>query len=97
MKTVYTLAWEEFKEIYGDSWPRPDYFSAIAVAIVALPLIGYGISLLLLGSLGPDNFVAYMFVGAPLLLLLAAVATLKPQWKKAMALAVTEKRLEYER
>jgi len=97
MKTVYTLAWEEFKEIYGDSWPRPDYFSAIAIAIVALPLIGYGTGLLLLGSLGPDNFVAYMFVGAPLFLLLAAVATLKPQWKKAMALAVTEKRLEYER
>jgi hypothetical protein len=53
MKVTYTLSWEEYAELFEDSWPRTDYFSLIVTAMIAAPLIGYGITLAIFGA--PDE------------------------------------------
>jgi len=95
MKATYTLTWEEFAELHGDAWPRPDYLSVIGIAIVAVPLVAYGITLAVYEM--PGEYVSSMFIGGPLFLLVAGLVSLKLQPKKAMSLAIAEKRSEYER
>jgi hypothetical protein len=95
MKITYTLTWEEYAEQFRDRWPRPDYFSAIVVCIVALPLIGYGISLAVFGM--PDETaIDGMFIGGPLFLILATVLSLATQSKQAKKRFIAEKRRLYE-
>jgi hypothetical protein len=96
MKSTYRLTWEEFAELYQNSWPHPDYFSGVVTVIVAVPLIGYGLSLAVFGM--PDERGVYtMFIAGPVLLVVAAMASLRSQSRKALKGAVTEKRAEYDR
>jgi hypothetical protein len=95
MKITYTLTWEEYAEQFRDTWPRPDYFAAIVVCIVALPLIGYGISLAF--GMPDETLVNAMFVGGPLFLMVATAFSLATQSKQAMKRVIAEKRLTYER
>lgn len=96
MKVTYILSWEEYAELFEDSWPRPDYFSLIVTVMISVPLIGYGITLALFGA--PDETVIYaMFIGAPLFLVIAMIFATKTQTAQARKQAIAEKRQEYDR
>lgn len=96
MESIYTLSWEEYSELFSDSWPRPDYFSAIVVAMVSIPLIAYGVILAVFGM--PDEHtINWMFIGGPAFLLLAAFLSIASGSKKAIKEAKAEKRAQYER
>jgi hypothetical protein len=96
MKTTYTLTWDEYAEQFQDTWPRADYFAAIVVCIVAVPLLGYGISLAIFGM--PDETLIYsMFIGGPLFLVIATIFSLRSQAGQARKRAIAGKRLDYER
>lgn len=96
MKITYTLTWEEFAELHESSWPRPDYFSLIVIAAISVPLIGYGVSLSVFGM--PDEgILTSAFIGAPLLLVVAGLVSLRSQSKKVLKGAIAEKRAEYDR
>lgn len=96
MESTYTLTWEEYAELFSDSWPRPDYFSAVVVAMVSIPLIAYGVTLTVFGM--PDEHtISWVFIGGPAFLLLAAVLSVASGNKKAKNEAVAEKRAQYER
>jgi hypothetical protein len=95
MKITYTLTWEEYAEQFRDTWPRPDYFAAIVVCIVALPLIGYGISLAV--GMPDETLINAMFIGGPLCLIAAAMFSLATQSKQARKRVIAEKRRTYER
>jgi hypothetical protein len=96
MKVTYTLSWEEYAELFEDSWPRTDYFSLIVTAMIAAPLIGYGITLAIFGA--PDEKILYsMFIGAPMFLVIATIFATKSQTRQARKRAVTEKRRQYDR
>jgi hypothetical protein len=95
MKVTYTLSWEEYAELFEDSLPRTDYFSLIATAMIAVPLIGYGITLAVFAT---DQTILYsMFIGAPLFLVIAMIFATKSQTGQARKRAITEKRQEYDR
>src|SRR6185312_11052081 len=73
-----------------------DYFSAIVVAMVSIPLIAYGVILAVFGM--PDEHtINWMFIGGPALLLLAAFSSIASGSKKAIKEAKAEKRAQYER
>jgi hypothetical protein len=96
MKTTYTLTWEEYAEQFRDTWPRPDYFTAIAVCIIAVPLLGYGLALNVFGM--PDeSTISTTFIGAPLFLLVSTIVSLVTQTKQNRKRVTVEKRLAYER
>jgi hypothetical protein len=96
MESKYTLTWEEYAELFSDSWPRPDYFSLIVVAMVSIPLISYGIVLSIFGI--PDEHILnWMFIGGPLFLLLAASLSIASGSRKAKNDASADKRAEYDR
>jgi hypothetical protein len=96
MKITYTLTWEEYAEQFQATWSRPDYFSAIVVCIVAIPLLGYGIALKVFGM--PDETtISETFIGAPLLLLVTTIVSVVTQTREARKRITAEKRLAYER
>lgn len=96
MQINYALTWDEFAELHKDRWPVPDYFSAIVVFIVVVPLVGYGLALATFGA--PDEPILYsMFIGGPIVLLALAVLALKSQSAQALQHAVAETRSEYDR
>ncbi|HET9364445.1 MAG TPA: YcxB family protein [Candidatus Angelobacter sp.] len=97
MKATYILTWEEFAELHTDSWPRPDYFTAIVVAGASLLMIAYGISLFAFPPLRDEKVLSFVFIGFPLFLLLVAWASVGSQSKKALKKAMAEKRAKYER
>jgi hypothetical protein len=97
MKATYILSWEEFAELYTDSWPRPDYFTAIVVAGVSLLLIAYGFSLFAFQPLRDETALSFSFIGFPLVLFVGAIASVASQSKKAKSKAMAEKRSKYER
>jgi hypothetical protein len=96
MRVTYIVTWEEYAEQLQDTWPRPDYFSAIVICMVALPLIGYGISLAVFGA--PDETILNsMFIGGPLVLAVAAILSITSQARRAKTQAVAEKRLGFDK
>jgi len=96
MESTYTLTWEEYAELFTDSWPRPDYFSAAVVALVSIPLIAYGIILAVFGM--PDEHtINFIFIGGPVFLVVAAFLSLASGNRKAKKQAMAEKRATYER
>ena len=96
MKVTYTLSWEEYAELFEDSWPRTDYFSLIVTAMIAAPLIGYGITLALFGA--PDEKILYsMFISAPMFLVIAMIFATKSQTGQARKRTIAEKRQQYDR
>jgi hypothetical protein len=96
MTVTYTLTWEEYAEQFQNAWPRPDYFSAIVACMVAVPLIGYGISLAVFGPPG-ETLLYSMFIGAPLFLVVATIVAMWSQAGPPLQRAIAQKRLEYER
>ena len=83
-------------EQFEDSWPHPDYFAAIVTAIVALPLIGYGVALAVFGA--PDEtLLCSLFIGGPFILMVAAILAITLEAQQAKKRAVAEKRSDYER
>jgi hypothetical protein len=95
MKATYDVTWEEFAERFQDAWPRPDYFTAIVVLMSTVPLIGYGVSLAL-HSVG-DSSIPTMFIGAPVLLLLATIFSLGPETNRKRTAAVAARKSSYEK
>ena len=96
MKVTYTLSWEEYAELFEDSLPRTDYFSIIVTAMIAIPLIGYGISLAAFGA--PDEKILFsMFIGAPLFLVIASIFASKSQTGLARKKAIDKNRREHDR
>ncbi|HZI55555.1 MAG TPA: YcxB family protein [Verrucomicrobiae bacterium] len=96
MEISYLLTWEEYAELFSNSWPRPDYFSAIVITMVSIPLIVYGIILAFFGM--PDeHFLSWMFIGCPALLLPSAFLSMATGSKKAVKEAVAKRRAEYEK
>ncbi|MBZ5525599.1 MAG: YcxB family protein [Acidobacteriia bacterium] len=96
MTFIYTPTWEEYAEQFENIWPRPDYFSAIVITMVTLPLIAYGIALEIFGTRG-EELLYSMFIGGPFFLAVAAALAVTSQARSAKAKAVAEKRLEYEK
>src|SRR5215471_8917199 len=97
MKATFVLTWEEFAELYTESWPRPDKFSAIVVSIVALPLIAYGISGHMVAELRDEKVMLAIFWGLPLLLLTGAVLSVTSQAKAERKRTTEEARRLYDR
>ena len=96
MKVTYTLTWEEYAEQFQNTWPRPDYFSAIVTCMVAVPLLGYGTILAIFGPPG-ETLVYLMFIVAPLCLVVATIASMWSQAGHPLQRAIAAQRLEYER
>src|SRR5579864_5928532 len=95
MTVTYTLTWEEYAEVFEDRWPRPDYFSAIVVAIVAVPMIAYGIALNILGPRG-EPVIYGLFIVLPCFLVVATAIGVTLQARSSKAMAVEEMRRKYE-
>ncbi len=94
MESPYSLTWEEYAELFSNSWPRPDYFSAIVITMVSIPLIANGVILAIFGM--PDeHFLSWMFIGCPALLL-STFFSMATGSKKAINEAITKRREEYE-
>ncbi len=54
MRVTYTLSWDEFAEVYTDSWPKPNVVAIVATAGFAMAFAVFGF--LLARALGPEEW-----------------------------------------
>jgi hypothetical protein len=96
MNVTYTLTWDEFAEPHQHTWPRVDAVSLVLTVAVALPLIAYGVALWRVSAPGID-IVYLTFIGAPLLLVVMALAHVQMTGRSAKKRAIAAKQADYER
>jgi hypothetical protein len=96
MRVTYTLLWDEFAELYTDSWPKPNVVAIVATVGFAMAFGVFGN--LLARALGPDEWrVGLAFYGFSGFLLGLAIWELKGRTARLKKQKVREVRSLYER